>query len=109
MWSEVDKDELMKEQWVPSEPDTKEEIEKMVVFVRLQLYNDAVPCAPKAVRETMDTFYHFQPLPSERTIARILTRYGLTYGRTGWYEGEDLDWLPESARRWNPYKQEVSG
>jgi len=109
MWSEVDKDELMKEQWVPSEPFTKQEIDKIVVSVRLELYNKAVPCGPKSVRKTMDTIYHVHPLPSERTIARILTRYGLTYGRTGWYKGEDPDWLPESARRWNPYKQEVSG
>ena len=109
MWAEVDKDELLKEQWVPSEPSTKEEIEKLVVFARLQLYNTAEPCGPKAIRKRLDEWYHLVPLPSERTIARILARNGLTYGRTGWYEGEHLDWLPESARRWNPYKQGVSG
>ena len=109
MWAEVDKDELMKEQWVPSAPYTKQQIEEMVVFVRLHLYNTPAPCGPKAIREAMDTLYHVQPLPSERSIARILARNGLTYGRTGWYEGEDLDWLPASARRWNPYNQGMSG
>jgi hypothetical protein len=105
MWSEVDKDELARECWVPTRPSTKQEIEQMVVHVRLWLYNDAAPCGPKAIREALDTEYHAHPLPSERTIARILARNGLTYGRTGWYEGDDPDWLPESAKRWNPYRQ----
>ena len=85
MWSEVDKDELARECWVPTRPSTKQEIEQMVVHVRLWLYNDAAPCGPKAIREALDSEYHAHPLPSERTIARILARNGLTYGRTGWY------------------------
>ncbi|MFN2352847.1 MAG: hypothetical protein ABR497_12980, partial [Kiritimatiellia bacterium] len=38
------------------------------------------------------------PLPSVRRISEILSLYGLTHGRTGWYAGEQLDWLPASAR-----------
>ena len=30
-------------------------------------------------------------------IGRILTCYGLTHGRTGWYEGELLEGRPPSA------------
>lgn len=105
MFSEIDQDALRKECWYPPEPSTKEEIEQMVVCARLELYNRTLPCDPKALREHLKVYYHVRPLPSERTIARILVRNGLTYGRTGWYEGEDLDWLPESSKRYNPYKQ----
>ncbi len=65
---------------------TKEEIEELVVLVRLELYNRSLHCGPKAIRKRLDEFYHVSPLPSERTIARILARNGLTHRRTGWYE-----------------------
>jgi len=61
---------------------TKQEIEECVVFARLELYNRAMPCGPKAVQEKLNT-YHVKPLPSESTISRIMARRGLTYGRTG--------------------------
>lgn len=64
---------------------SRQEIEDCVTFVRLELYNRDRSCGPKAVRERMKEFYHVSPLPSERTIARILSRCGLTYGRTGFY------------------------
>jgi len=64
---------------------TKQEIEEGVTFVRLELYNRDMPCGPKSVQERLRTFYHVKPLPSERTIARILARHGLTHGRTGLY------------------------
>ncbi len=64
---------------------TKPEIEQCVIFVRLELYNRHLPCGPKAVKERLQTFYHVKPLPSERTIARILSNNGLTHGRTGLY------------------------
>ena len=44
MWSNLDLDELVKEQWLPVDPITREEIEKIVVSVRLELYNKGVPC-----------------------------------------------------------------
>lgn len=64
---------------------TKQEIEECVTFVRLELYNRDMPCGPKAVQDRLRSFYHVRPLPSERTIARILVRHGLTRGRTGFY------------------------
>jgi putative transposase len=65
---------------------TKQEIEECVTFVRLELYNRDLPCGPEAIRERLETFYHVKSLPSERTIARMLARNGLTHGRTGVYE-----------------------
>ncbi len=65
---------------------TKEEIEEFVTFVRLELYNRAMPCGPKSVQERLKVFYHDKQTPSERTISRILARHGLTHGRTGFYE-----------------------
>ena len=64
---------------------SRQEIEDCVTFVRLELYNRDRPCGPKAVRERLKDFYHVSPLPSERTIARILSGCGLTHGRTGFY------------------------
>ena len=65
---------------------TKQEIEEAVTFVRLELYNRDLPCGPKPLRKRLQKFYHIEPLPSERTIARILSRHGLTHRRTGIYE-----------------------
>jgi putative transposase len=65
---------------------TKQEIEECVTFVRLELYNRDLSCGPEAIRERLETFYHVKSLPSERTIARMLARNGLTHGRTGVYE-----------------------
>jgi hypothetical protein len=60
----------------------KQEIEECVVFARLELYNRAMPCGPKAVQEKLKV-YQVNPLPSESTISRIMVRHGLTDGRTG--------------------------
>jgi len=65
---------------------TKEDIEECATFVRLELYNRALPCGPKSVQERLTVFYHDKQTPSERTISRILARHGLTHGRTGFYE-----------------------
>jgi len=65
---------------------TRQEIEEIVVFVRLELYNWERPCGPEAIRKRMDTFYLVKPLPSESTIARILAKHCLTHRRTGCYE-----------------------
>ena len=65
---------------------TKRQIEECVRFVRLELYNRDVPGGPKAIRYRLEQYYHVKPLPSERTIARILAASGLTHGRTGIYE-----------------------
>ena len=54
----------------------KQEIEECVVFARLELYNRAMPCGPKAVQEKLNA-YHVNPLPSESTISRMMARRGL--------------------------------
>lgn len=87
MWSEVDKEELARECCIPMPPSTKKEIEQIVVLVRLELYNHGLPCGPNAIQKRMNEHYHIHPLPSERTVARILSDNALTYGRTGCYHG----------------------
>jgi hypothetical protein len=64
---------------------SKAEIEDIVVFIRLSLYNRGLPCSAKAIRQEMEA-ENVQPLlPSPSTIHRILIRHGLTHGRTGFY------------------------
>lgn len=64
---------------------TRQQIKECVTFVRLELYNRDMHCGPKAVQKRLRSFYHVKTLPSERTIARILARHGLTHSRTGFY------------------------
>jgi hypothetical protein len=68
---------------------SKVEIEEIVTLIRLNLYNHGLPCGPKLIRRNMNES-DVAPLPSERTISRILARQGLTHKRTGWYPGEEL-------------------
>ena len=70
----------LKQEW------TKQQIEEAVTVVRLELYNRDLPCGPRPLRKRLQEFYRIQPLPSERTIARLLSKNGLTNGRTGIYE-----------------------
>lgn len=67
---------------------TKEEIEELVTFIRLELYNRDISCGPAAIRKKMEEYGEIE-LPSERTISRILSRQGLTHQRTGWYEEDE--------------------
>jgi len=69
---------------------SKAEIEDIVTMIRLNLYNHDLPCGPKEIRKKMNEFDE-EPLPSERTISRILARQGLTHKRTGWYPGDELN------------------
>jgi hypothetical protein len=69
---------------------SKSEIEEIVTMIRLGLYNHGLPCGPVAIRNKMNE-YQVIPLPSERTITRILARQGLTHQRTGWYHGEAIN------------------
>lgn len=64
---------------------TKKEIEEIVKLVRLELYNRGLYCGPRAIKKRFEEYYDINPLPSESTIGRILSRHGLTYGRTGFY------------------------
>ena len=61
---------------------TKKEIEKIVKLIRLELYNKGLYCGAKAIKNKMAE-ENTEPTPSERTIGRILSRHGLTHGRTG--------------------------
>jgi len=79
-------------------PRSSEEVEHIVVMERLHRYNHGLPCGAVALRRHLREEALLHPLPSARHIRQILTQYGLTHGRTGWYEGEQLDWLPASAR-----------
>ena len=67
---------------------TRDEIEQIVIMDRLHLHNKGAPCGAKAIRNLL-----FEqcvlPLPSISTIKRILSRNCLTYGRTGYYPGDE--------------------
>ena len=69
---------------------SKSEIEEIVTMIRLDLYNHGLPCGSKMIREKMKE-YDVEPLPSERTISRVLACQGLTNQRTGWYPGETIN------------------
>ena len=61
------------------------EIAKLIKFTRLELYNKDLFCGAQAIRWHLEDL-HVAPLPSERTIARVLAREGLTMRRTGNYD-----------------------
>lgn len=54
-------------------------------MTRLHLYNQSLFCGAQAIRWELEE-QDIQPLPSLRTINRILSRHGLTHRRTGHYE-----------------------
>jgi putative transposase len=64
---------------------TTEETEEIVKMVRLSLYNKDLFCGDQAILWELEDM-EVQPLPSLRTINRILNRHGLTHRRTGRYE-----------------------
>ena len=66
---------------------TPKEIEEIVKMVRLNLYNRDLFCGAQAILWEMEEL-GIRPLPSLRTINRILSRNELTYRRTGRYEAK---------------------
>ncbi len=66
---------------------TATEIEEVVKMVRLNLYNHDLFCGAQAIRWELEDL-GITPLPSLRTINRILSRHGLTRRRTGKYEAK---------------------
>lgn len=64
---------------------TPKEIEEIVKMVRLSSYNKGEFCGAQAILWEMEDM-GVSPLPSERTVNRILARNGLTNKRTGRYE-----------------------
>ncbi|NIR87311.1 MAG: DDE-type integrase/transposase/recombinase [Aliifodinibius sp.] len=64
---------------------TPKEIEEIVRMVRLNLYNQGLFCGDQAIRWELEEL-GVEPLPSLRTINRILKRHGLTHRRKRHYE-----------------------
>ena len=65
------------------------EIEEMVrIRVRPKPYNQGLFCGAQAIHWEMEELDAGKPLPSIRTIDRILSRQGLTHRRTGRYESK---------------------
>ena len=60
---------------------------EVVKLIRLSLYNRGVNCGARVIRQHMQELGE-KHIPSERTIGRILSRHGLTHGRTGLYPGD---------------------
>lgn len=63
---------------------TAYEIEEIATLLLLNFYNRGEYCGAKVIQHHMKEL-HVKPLPSVTTIGRILTRRGLTHGRTGIY------------------------
>ena len=99
MWSDLDLEQMEREDNAYGGPRPPEEGEQIVVMVRLELYNRGLPCGPEALRRRQDEHYMLRPLPPERTIARMLSRNGVTHGRACWYEGDASEKILRSARR----------
>jgi putative transposase len=66
---------------------TPTEIEEIVKMVRLNLYNQDLFCGAQAIHWELEEL-GVKPLPSIRTINRILSRNDLTHRRTGKYEAK---------------------
>jgi transposase InsO family protein len=66
---------------------TPAEIEEIVKMVRLKLYNQDLFCGAQAILWEMEDL-GAKPLPSLRTINRILVKNELTHRRTGKYEAK---------------------
>lgn len=63
------------------------EIEQIVTLVRLSLYNRGLFCGAQAIRWELEDL-GVTPLPSLRTINRLLARHELTHRRTGRYQAK---------------------
>lgn len=90
MWKNQDLEQMAEEENAYSPPRPPEEVEQIVVMARLALYNRGLTCGAAAIRARLAAHYHLKPLPSVRTIGRILARNGLTNGRTGFDEDRHL-------------------
>lgn len=66
---------------------TPAEIEEIIKMLRLKLYNQDLFCGAQAIHWEMEDL-GVKPLPSFRTINRILNRNELTHRRTGKYEAK---------------------
>lgn len=69
------------------EKHTREEIIEIVKIIRLHRYNRGQHCGAGIIRKEMEA-QNIKPTPSVSKIGRILSRHGLTHGRTGFYNGD---------------------
>lgn len=76
---------------------TPVEIEEIVKLIRLNLYNQGLFCGAQAILWEMEDL-GVKPLPSIRTINRVLNRNELTHRRTGKYKAKGTVYpaLPEA-------------
>jgi hypothetical protein len=63
---------------------TQKELEEVVVFERLCLYNRNKPCGAKSLQRHL-RYLGLEQLPSISSINRILSKHCLTNNRTGYY------------------------
>lgn len=77
---------------------TSAEVEAAVRMVRLELYNQDLLCGAQNIRWRLEEL-EVSPLPSVRTVNRILARQGLTHRRTGRYvpKGKVYPTLPAAT------------
>jgi hypothetical protein len=99
MHNDLDLEHIDREAIVLGTSRTTHEIEAIVTMTRLELYNRGRPCGADKIYRRLNEDYGVKPLPSKRTIARILVRNGLTHGRTGWYDADEQNDTPDDGRR----------
>src|SRR6185295_11008617 len=80
------------------------EVVEAVKLVRLSLYNDGLFCGAQAIRMELEDLA-VKPVPSLRTINRILSREELTHRRTGRYEPKGKKYPALIADRVNQVHQ----
>jgi len=83
---------------------TSQKIEEVVKFIRLNLYNQGLFCGAQAILWELEEQGIF-PLPSLRTINRILSRTDLTHKLTGRYEPKGTPYPQLSAEAPNQRHQ----
>jgi putative transposase len=80
------------------------EIEEIIKLTRLSLYNQDLFCGAQAILWELEE-EGVQPLPSLRTINRILSRHELTHRRTGRYVPKGAKYPSFSVRTPNDRHQ----
>ena len=83
---------------------TPQEVEEIVKLIRFNLYNQDLFCGAQAILWELEDL-GVKPLPSLRTINRILSRNELTHRRTGKYEAKGTPYPKLPATRPNQTHQ----
>ena len=77
MWKDLGMEAMAEEQNRSSQPRPPGQVGRIVVMARPEPRNRSAPCGAVALRRRLDEFRHPRPLPSVRTIGRILARNDL--------------------------------